>query len=172
MKKIHNSRFKKLLTNITQGCLLKGHIVDATGEITATEEVNQLLRVSHQALINAGDHLTFMGNHYAASSYSKEPLDIIYRLIPLPDQVEWKVQQVFQKDPVTGLNRPIDGVVPPVQVLWCKKKIDGFKGSVGKNKDEAISYWLVDTVSVGDLLDGQTVKRVVREQDVYKVETV
>lgn len=170
MRKIHNSRFKKLLTNLTRGCLVQGHIVDATGELTGTEEVNQLLRVSHQAIANAGDHVTYLGYHYALSSYSKEPYDTIYRLIPLPDQVEWRVQQVFVIDPLTGLKKPIEGVTPPAQILWCKKKTEGFGVSVGKHTDERICYWMSDVVQVGDLIDGLVVKRVIKEQDLYKVE--
>ena len=170
MRKIHNSRFKKLLTNLTRGCLIQGHIVDATGEMAGLEEGNQLLRVSHKAITHAGDHVIFMANHYALSLYSKEPYDIIYRLIPLPDQVEWQVQQVFIIDPLTGLKKPVDGVVPPVQVLWCKKKTDGFGNSVAKKTDEEVCYWMTDVVQVGDLLDGRVVKRVIKEQDVYKVE--
>ena len=170
MRKIHNSRFKKLLTNLTRGCLVQGHIVDATGELTATEEVNQLLRVSHQAIANPGDHVTYLGYHYGLSSYSKEPYDVIYRLIPLPDQVEWQVQQVFEVDALTGLKKPVQGVTPPAQLLWCKKKTDGFGSSVGKKMDEEISYWMTEIVQVGDLLGGRVVKRVVKEQDIYKAE--
>lgn len=170
MVKFHNSRFKKLLTNLTRRCLIQGHIVDATGELTGTEEVNRLLRVSHRAIAFAGDHVIFMRNHYALSSYSKEPFDVIYRLIPLPDQVEWQVQQVFITDPLTGLKKPVNNVMPPVQLLWCKKKTDGFGMSVTKKTDEQIFYWTTEVVQVGDLLDGLVVKRVIKEQDIYKVE--
>lgn len=170
MRKLHTSRFKKLLTNLTRDCLIQGHIVDATGELTGTEEVNQLLRVSHQAIANPGDHVTYLGYHYGLSSYSKEPYDIIYRLIPLPDQVEWQVQQVFEVDTLTGLKKPVQGVTPPAQLLWCKKKTEGFGVSVGKNTDEQVCYWMTEVVQVGDLLGGRVVKRVVKEQGIYKVE--
>jgi len=170
MLKFHNSRFKKLIKNLTRGCLVQGHIVDASGELTSTEEVNQLLRVSHKAITNAGDHVTYMGYHYALSSYSKEPYDIIYRLIPLPDQVEWQVQKVFITDPLTGLKKPVDTVSPPAQILWCKKKTDGFGMSVAKKQDENVCYLMTEVVQVGDLLDGKVIKTVVKEQDIYKAE--
>lgn len=170
MIKIHSLRFKKIITNLTRGCLFKGHIVDGTGERTATEEVNQTLRVTKRAIIEAGDHLLYSGRHYAASIYSREVLDDIYRLIPLPDFVNWQLQRVIETDPVTGLQRPVNSPHPPIQQLWCKKVTKGFKSSVKSNQDEVICYWMTDTVSVGDTLDGRLVKQVIREQDVYKVE--
>jgi hypothetical protein len=81
-----------------------GEFVDPTGELLATEEVNQLLRVTKRAILNSGDHLYFQGNHYGVSAYSKEVLDTIYRLIPFPDIVSWQVQQVSVEDPLTGLS--------------------------------------------------------------------
>lgn len=42
--------------------------------------------------------------------------------------------------------------------------------SVLKKTDEQICYWTTEVVQVDDLLDGLVVKRVIKEQDIYKVE--
>ncbi len=148
-----------------------GEFVDPTGELLATEEVNQLLRVTKRAILNSGDHLYFQGNHYGVSAYSKEVLDTIYRLIPFPDIVSWQVQQVSVEDPLTGLSKPVSAVAPPVQTLHCKKKTEGFEGDVHSNMKPKTCYLMTEVVSVGDLLDGMPVKRIYKEQDIYKVET-
>jgi len=171
MRKLHHKRFKVALKNLTRNAGVMGEFVDPTGELTATEEVNQLLRVTKKAVLFAGDHLLFQGNHYAASSYSKEVLDTIYRLIPLPDRVEWQVQQVKVEDPTTGLLKPVNNLASPVQILHCRKKIENYGNDVHGNKKPNTCYFMSEVVAVGDLLDGMPVKRVYREQDIYKVET-
>mgnify|MGYP003423517644 FL=1 len=148
-----------------------GEFVDPTDELLATEEVNQLLRVTKRAILNSGDHLYFQGNHYGVSAYSKEVLDTIYRLIPFPDIVSWQVQQVLVEDPLTGLSKPVSAVAPPVQTLHCKKKTEGFEGDIHSNMKPKACYLMTEVVSVGDLLDGFPVKRIYKEQDIYKVET-
>lgn len=148
-----------------------GEFVDPTGELLATEEVNQLLRVTKRAILNSGDHLYFQGNHYGVSAYSKEVLDTIYRLIPFPDIVSWQVQQVLVEDPLTGLSKPVSAVAPPVQTLHCKKKTESFEGDIHSNMKPKVCYLMTEVVSVGDLLDGFPVKRIYKEQGIYKVET-
>ncbi len=148
-----------------------GEFVDPTDELLATEEVNQLLRVTKRAILNSGDHLYFQGNHYGVSAYSKEVLDTIYRLIPFPDIVSWQVQQVLVEDPLTGLSKPVSAVAPPVQTLHCKKKTESFEGDIHSNMKPKVCYLMTEVVSVGDLLDGFPVKRIYKEQDIYKVET-
>jgi hypothetical protein len=148
-----------------------GEFVDPTDELLATEEVNQLLRVTKRAILNSGDHLYFQGNHYGVSAYSKEVLDTIYRLIPFPDIVSWQVQQVLVEDPLTGLSKPVSAVAPPVQTLHCKKKTESFEGDIHSNMKPKACYLMTEVVSVGDLLDGFPVKRIYKEQDIYKVET-
>lgn len=148
-----------------------GEFVDPTGELLATEEVNQLLRVTKRAILNSGDHLYFQGNHYGVSAYSKEVLDTIYRLIPFPDIVSWQIQQVLVEDPLTGLSKPVSAVAPPVQTLHCKKKTESFEGDIHSNMKPKVCYLMTEVVSVGDLLDGFPVKRIYKEQDIYKVET-
>ena len=147
-----------------------GEFVDPTDELLATEEVNQLLRVTKRAILNSGDHLYFQGNHYGVSAYSKEVLDTIYRLIPFPDIVSWQVQQVLVEDPLTGLSKPVSAVAPPVQTLHCKKKTESFEGDIHSNMKPKACYLMTEVVSVGDLLDGFPVKRIYKEQDIYKVE--
>jgi len=171
MRKLHHKRFKVALKNVTRNAGVMGEFVDPTGELTAREEVNQLLRVTKRAVLIAGDHLLFQGNHYAASAYSKEVLDTIYRLIPLPDTVEWRVQQVMMEDPVTGLLKPVGGAAHPVQILHCSKKTENYGADIHANKKPNTCYLMSEVVNVGDLLDGMPVKRVYKEQDVYKVET-
>lgn len=148
-----------------------GEFVDPTDELLATEEVNQLLRVTKRAILNSGDHLYFQGNHYGVSAYSKEVLDTIYRLIPFPDIVSWQIQQVLVEDPLTGLSKPVSAVAPPVQTLHCKKKTESFEGDIHSNMKPKACYLMTEVVSVGDLLDGFPVKRIYKEQDIYKVET-
>lgn len=171
MRKLHHKRFKFAIKNLTRGVSLMGEFVDPTGELLATEEVNQLLRVTKRAILNSGDHLYFQGNHYGVSSYSKEVLDSIFRLIPFPDVVSWQVQQVSIEDPLTGLMKPVDSITPPVQALHCKKKTEGFEGDIHSNMKPKSCYLMTEVVNVGDLLDGMPVKRIYKEQDIYKVET-
>lgn len=171
MKKLHHRRFQVIFRNLTRNASVRGELVPATGELLATEEVNQLLRVRPQATLLAGDHLYFQGKHYGASAYSTEVFDCIYRLIPLPDIVTWQVQPVSVEDPLTGLLKPASVVAPPVQALHCKKKTESFESDIHSHMKPKTCYLMTEVVTVGDLLDGVPVKRVYREQDIYKVET-
>lgn len=171
MKKLHHRRFKVIFKNITKNAAVLAEIVDPTGELQSTEEVTQLLRVTKRAILDSGDHLYFQGNHYGVSSYSKEVLDTLYRLIPFPDVVSWQVQQVSVEDTLTGLLKPVDSISPPVQALHCKKKTEGFEGDIHSNTKPKTCYLMTEVVSVGDLLDGMPVKHIYKEQGIYKVET-
>lgn len=171
MNKLHHRRFKVAFKNTTKNAAILAEIVDATGELQSTEEVNQLIRVTRKGAISAGDHLVFRSKHYAASKYSDEVLGCIYRLIPLPDEVSWQVQNVVIEDPLTGLPKPLGGVQPPAQLLYCRKMTEKYEKDVHANMKPKTCYLTTEVIAVGDLLAGMPVKRVYVEQGIRKVET-
>ena len=171
MKKLHHRRFKVAFKNTTKNAAILAEIVDASGELQSTEEVNQLIRVTRKGAISAGDHLVFRSKHYAASKYSDEVLGCIYRLIPLPDAVIWQLKDQLVADAVTGLLKPVGELTPESKLIYCRKMTEKYEKDVHANMKPKTCYLTTEVIAVGDLLAGMPVKRVYVEQGICKAET-
>jgi hypothetical protein len=164
------SRFQERWVNVTRisACFL-GETYDPEKQVTAFEEVVRLLRVPTDSVAAGGDHVIQQMRHFILSEHSQE-LDMkVFRLIPLPDQVLWKVQSTKVTDPITGLL--VDSGTTFFSNIWVRKITKGFAKETGHFEREVIRYVCGSTVQVGDLIDNRKVNRVFLEQGVLIAET-
>jgi hypothetical protein len=165
------SRFQERWVNVTRisACFL-GETYDPEKQVTAFEEVVRLLRVPAESVAAGGDHVIQGMAHYVLSPHSVSEGLRIFRLIPLPDQVLWKIQSAKVTDPVTGLL--VDIGTTFLSNIWARKITRGFSGEMkGGFEREVIRYVCGATVQAGDLLDGRKIQRVYTEQGVLTAET-
>ncbi len=165
------TRFQQRWVNVTRvsACFL-GEVYDPEKQITAFEEVVRLLRVPAESVAEAGDHVIQGMAHYVLSPHSVSEGLRTFRLIPLPDQVLWRIQSAKVTDPVTGLL--VDIGTTFLSNIWVRKITRGFSGEMkGGFEREVIRYVCGATVQAGDLLDGRNIQRVYTEQGVLIAET-
>lgn len=164
------SRFQHRLENLTRvGCSILAEIYNPETQITAFEEPVRLIRVPRGSVALSGDHVLHGATHYLLSSHSEEEFSLNFRLIPLPDQVVWKIQQSLVKDPATGLDRDTGATF--ITNIWCRQVTKGFSAEMKHTERQVIRYICGSTVQPGDQLDGRVVKKVYIEQGVQVAET-
>lgn len=164
------SRFQHVMENLSRPqCRILVEVYNPEAQITAFEEPVRLVRVPRGAIADGGDHVLYMGGHFLLGPHSTEEFCRIFRLIPLPDQVVWKIQQSVVKDLVTGLDRQTGATF--LTNIWCRRLTVGFSKDIKEADRQVVRFICGSTVQVGDQLDSRIIKRVYSEQGVMVAET-
>lgn len=167
----HYFKALKPLTNVSQAnALVFSEIFDPATEVNAFEQVVRLVKMRKESIASAGDLVKFEGNHFLLLAHTQESRDVIYRLLPAPDSVQWTRPVSTIPDPVTGLRKAGSGS-SVTTTIYCRKKVKSFGKDLNEFNKPITQYVTESPILMGDTLDGSPVKKVWVEEGVYLVET-
>lgn len=111
------------------------------------------------SMLVAGDIVEYQDGHYIVARRSHTPDYNSYWLFQANRQVTWK-RKVTVKDPLTNLDKSesLDPVGPDIWVAWeimSRQPVDRELGL----SNEVTRVLTVEDVQIGDVLNGQQVKR-------------
>lgn len=165
-------RFEQIFINHSrQGSLVVGEVSKLEKQIDQFEPITRLFRVARAAEAQPGDLVDGLNEHFILVVHSTEQFHKIFRLISLPDAVEWVAPPVAQKDPLTGkLVVPDDP--PTLQQIQAKRIFDrGLTADAAKHEHRRVTYLTGYPIKVGDRLENQQVRSVYTEQGLLFAET-
>lgn len=164
------SRFHQTLQNLTHpGCAIRGEVYNPETAVNVFEESVRLFRTPQGSVAHGGDHVVYEHRHYVLSPHTTEQYADIFRLIPMPDQVVWKMRNIQVKDPVTGLLK--DNGTSYTSNIWVRELTKGFSSDLLAFDRQVLRYVCGSTIHEGDTIDGRLVKKVYTEQGVLIAET-
>lgn len=165
MLRVNNfSRFNSRLINLSQGnSLVLGELLTAQTQIGAEVEVTKLLRVTHEAVITTGAHLLWDQEHFLAERHRVRNSAVEFRLVPLPEEVEWSYDTGGTTDLVTGLQRPGTRIT---RQIWVRREHAGLSPQVRNKEGLKFQYRTYASIRDGDTLDGQVVQHTWRQQGI------